>query len=203
MPTIDRNAVFHLTEENVQMRNRFARAAAVLSAIAVVPVLAIPAQAAPVVHISNFSGGWTTECDLSYTPDGGARSGPYTCDHTATSTACLPLTTRDFAELCSARLVSGTTSGFATGSEPYSTQIWACWDGSGSGTFSYKPSRRRPTFTFPVTLTLNSPAGTVDITGSYYDPEDDGFITVRASIPAVCRPFTSATAGFEGYVSPF
>lgn len=185
------------------MKNRIARLATTLSGVVVMSVLAAPAQAGPVVHIANFSGGWATECDLSYSPDGSARSGPYTCDHTAASTACLPVTTRDFAELCSARLVSGTTSGFATGSKPFRTQIWACWDGTGTGTFSYKPSRRRPTFTFPVTLAVDSLTRTVVITGSYYDPEDDGFITVHAHIPADCRPFTSATAGFEGYVSPF
>jgi hypothetical protein len=176
------------------MRNRGKRCAyTAATSLLFVGVLANPSDAA-IVDVSAFNGGFSTSCDLPYTPDGSARSGSYTCQHSASSVVCVPL--------CSAELVSGTTSGFVVGSEPVRAQVWYCWDGgSGTGRFRYQPGPTDPAFEFDVSLTMNLATRLIDVVGSYI-PEAGGVVTVRASFPAACNPHTSGATGFFGGAAP-
>jgi hypothetical protein len=176
---------------------------------ALVALAAFPLAFAPAAHAgvdtAAFSGAFKSTCSLPVGADGEPVRGPYSCTHSATSTACSAVADTGavtaYVKLCKANLTSGKTAGAATPTGYY-YGYWTCDNGSGTGSFTYQPSTNESaSFTFPVNLTVDHDV--IVITGSYTQAGTNRHIVVNARIPAVCAYGTQAPAGYEGAVTPF
>ncbi len=114
-------------------------AASVPLALAASLTLAPPALA---TQQASFTGLFDSTCTMPTGPEG-PMSGPYHCDHIATSTACAATVTLENGAAqvysCRANLLDGSyTNGWA---ELWPTNGgWACESGSGTGTVAYRPN---------------------------------------------------------------
>lgn len=184
------------------------RTMSALTTVATLPLaLALGVATAPAaeaaVDIGSFSGGFTSTCTLPEGPEG-PISGPYTCDHKATSVACAAVADSGavtaYAKLCKADLTSGKTRGAAT-PRPSFWYGWSCANGSGTGTVNYQPSTAEAlVFAIPVNLVV---AGEhIVISGSYTQAGTGRHVVVRAQIPAICAWNTVVPTGYDGTVAP-